>query len=116
MVTEGPCNGGVRGKLRWHVDVLVAHEKAKKTESRGDGGTPAEKLANEGRHAVDRSEHDWGLILIGIGGINEYKAGDFGGEAAGVNACEITADRMADENVRAGNRSAEQKFVEIVCD
>jgi len=81
LVTEGLCNGGVRGELRWHVDVLIARGKAKKAESRGDGGAPAEKLANEGRHAVDRSEHDRGLILIGIGGIDEDQTGDFGREA-----------------------------------
>jgi hypothetical protein len=116
LVTEGLCNGGVGGELRWHVDVLVARGKAQKAESRGDGGTPAEKLANEGRHAVDRSEHDRGLILIGIGGIDEDKTGDFGREAAGVYACEITADGMADENVGAGDRSALKEFVEVVCD
>jgi len=116
LVMEGLCNGGVRGELRWRVDVLVAHEKAKKAESRGDGGTPAEKLANKGRHAVDRSEHDRGLILIRIGGIDEYKSGDFGRKAAGVNACEIAADGMADQNVGAGNRSAVEEFAEVVCD
>ena len=47
-----------------------------------------------------------GLVLIGIGGIDEDKTGDFGREAAGVNAREITADGMADENVGAGDRSA----------
>ena len=116
MVTEGLCNCGVRGELRWYVDVFVAREKAQKAEARGDGGTPAEKLANEGRRAVDRSEHDRGLILIGIGGIDEDQTGDFGREAAGVNAPEITADGMADENVGAGDRSALKEFVEVVCD
>jgi hypothetical protein len=116
LVTKGLLNGGVRGELRWHVDALVAREKAKEAESRCDGRTPATKLANEGRHAVDPSEHDRGLILIGIGGIDEDKTGDFGRETAGVDSREITADGMADENVGAGDRSALKEFVEIAGD
>ena len=108
LVAEGLSDGVVvgSGKLRRDFDGIVAHEETNQAKTGSDRHTPAEKFANGDGHTVDSCQHDWRLILIGIGGIDEDKAGDFGRIAAGVNAREAAADGMADENVGPWNGSA----------
>jgi len=117
LVAESLCDGlGVSDELRWHVDGLVAHEKANETEARGNGSTPTEELANEDGHAIDRCKHNRRFILIGITGIDEDETSDFGWESTGVNAGEASADGMADKNVGGRDGSTLKELVEVVGD